>query len=165
MRIDLKTIVIIFLVLIIGLLGGYLVGKNRTSSAPVIPAPVSKQVAKEYKDSVAKVIRENGKDIQKCYVEFLDGKPKIQEGKVDFMMKVLENGKIQTFEIIRNELDNEELSKCIKKFGSSWRLPPPPLGLNPYIPHSLAFKSEKTLKQEAEARKKLFPEILPGGVP
>lgn len=161
MKPDLKTISLIVSVLLTGLLGGYVIGQKKNEPAPAPRGPVSKQVAKEYKDSVAKVIREHGQEMQKCYVDFLSSKPKNQEGKVDFVMKVLESGKIETFEIIRNELGNDQLSKCISTNGLKWRLPPPPFGLNPYIPHSLVFKSEETMKREAEARKKIFPEVLP----
>src|SRR5690606_32935207 len=123
MKIDFKMVIIISLVLVTGLLGGYVLGQMK--KAPVQPVPVSKQVAKEYKDSVAKVIREHAEEIQKCYVDFLASGPVKTEGTVDIVMKVLESGKLESFEIIGNGLENDELSECIVKSGKKWRLPPP----------------------------------------
>ena len=154
MKTDFKTISIIILVLVLGIVGGLFGGKYFQRSE----VPASAQVLQEYKDDVAKVIRTNAKDLQTCYNDHLSGNPKIREGKISFIFQVEEDGKVSSTDIIGNEFESEEIKKCVSTKISSYRFPPPPIGVNRYISHTLRFESPESF---AERRKKRFPKVLP----
>lgn len=157
---------------LLGLTTGLLIGRAPNSSPSPAPEATpaafasadSGKLAKEYKEKVIlKVIQENAKDIQKCYLDYLNLKEGITEGLIDILFKVEENGKISNLEITKNEFNNQAMGDCVAKKMSSYYLAPPPYGINRYISHTLAFKSEETAKKEAEERAKnnLPPKVLP----
>lgn len=163
---------IIILVGVIGVLLGVLIGK-RDSVGPA-PAPVSVansfapaddgKLAKEYKEQViVKTIRENAKDLQKCYFELLAGKPEVSEGEITILFKVEEDGSISSAKATRNEFANVDFENCVTEKMKSYYLTPPPYGINRNISHVLAFKSEETALKEAKERelKNKPPKMLP----
>jgi hypothetical protein len=172
-RIDLKTGIIIVLVGVIGLLLGLVVGK---SSAPsqgpaVAAAPVANyggdadgKLAKEFKEKVLlKVIRDNAKDLQICYFALLEKKPKVSEGVLDYIIQVEEDGKISNVKLIKNEFADGDMAECVTKKLMSYYLSPPPYGINRFIAHTIAFKSEATANKEAKERalKSQPPKVMP----
>ncbi len=169
MKIDIKLIIIIFLVGIIGLLTGLVVGKGSTPVSVSSPAPSfapadDGKLAKEYKEKVLhKVIRDQAKDLQLCYFELLEKKPKISEGILDYVLKVEEDGSISDVKLIKNEFKDDQMGSCVTKKILSYHLAPPPYGINRYIAHSVAFKSEETAKREAQEREKKNqpPKVMP----
>lgn len=168
LKIDIKLLIIILLVGIIGILLGIVIGKGfspTTTSSPVnYGGGDDGKLAKEYKEKVIlKVIREQAKDLQTCYFELLHKKPKISEGVLDFILKVEEDGKISNANLIKNEFGDGEMGKCVTQKLLSYHLSPPPFGINRYMAHTLAFKSEETAKKEAAEREKLNqpPKMMP----
>lgn len=161
MKIDLKTILILILGGFVLLLIGYILGQNNSSKSSDTKIPADAVVIKEYKESVSREIRTYGKEISSCYQEFLKQGPTKTEGKVDIVIEVQQTGMISKIEIAKNELADEQMDSCIQKKLSKLRLPPPPLGINPFIPHTLLFKSEETVKKEIEERKNQIPKVLP----
>ena len=175
MKIDIKTGIIILLVGIVGMLVGVLLGKSSQSggSQSIAQAPVQApsfapaddgKLAKEYKEKVLiKTLFDNAKDLQKCYFELLDKKPKISEGVMDMLIKVEEDGSISQVRITKNEFQDNDMGECVADKVKTYFLAPPPFGINRYISHSLAFKSEETAKKEAEERaeKNKPPKIMP----
>jgi len=160
--------IIIILVFTVGILLGALIFRDNRlggeiSAKQFTPAGDGK-LAKEYKRrELIGLIKENAKDIQKCYFEYLNGSPKISEGVLVILIKVEENGKISSMQVTKNEFKNEKMASCLEKKMTSYYLAPPPYGINRYISHSLAFKSEETAKREAEemAKKNKPPKFLP----
>ena len=124
----------------------------------------SAKLGKEYKEKVVvKVIQENAKDIQKCYLDYLAQNKELTEGTLDLLFKVEENGMISEVAITKNDFKNQEMGDCVSEKMKNYYLSPPPLGINRYISHTLAFKSEETAKREAEERAKnnAPPKVLP----
>jgi hypothetical protein len=122
------------------------------------------KLAQSYKEKVVvKVIRENAKDLQKCYFELLDKKPAISEGAMDVLIKVEEDGKISSAKITKDQFNDSNFQNCVTKKMESYYLSPPPLGINRYISHVLAFKSEATALKEASERAENSqpPKMLP----
>lgn len=158
MKFDLKTSIIVILSGLVLFLGGYILGDRSSKPSQKFENP---EIAKQYKDLVGKDIREFADDISVCYREFLAKVPAIQEGKLDLVIKVKDNGIVEEMEVSKNELGSLELKNCVLKKLSSLRLKPLPAGLNPYISHTLAFKSDETLQKEAEQRKNRMPKVLP----
>lgn len=158
MKFDLKTSIIVILSSVILFLSGYILGNQPSRHTPRV---LDAESEKKYKDSVAMDIREFGDAIGGCYRDFLTTKPKVSEGKIDLILKVQENGAVLEIEVAKNELSSDDLKKCVLDKLSSLRLKPLPNGLNPYIAHSLAFKSEATLQKEIEIQKNRMPKVLP----
>jgi hypothetical protein len=170
-KIDIKLATIIVLVGVVGVLLGIVLGRG-PSSAPTqttqnsqnfIPADDGK-LAKEYKEQViVGVIRENAKDLQKCYLSYLDKKPKINEGVLNLLLKVEEDGSISSVSITKNEFEDKEMAECVSNKIAHYYLAPPPYGINRNISHVLAFKTEATAEREAKERqlKNQPPKVLP----
>lgn len=133
--------------------------------APVMQTPADDgKLAKTYKEKVVmKAIYDNAKDLQVCYFDFLKKKTKISEGAMDILLKVEEDGSISLAKITKDDFDDVAFEDCVSKKLQSYYLSPPPLGINRYISHSLAFKSEATATKEAKERaeKNKPPKILP----
>ena len=164
MKFDFKLILIIVLVGIIGILTGFIVGRNNNETAQSAVAPVEAKVAKEYKEQVlVKTIRENAKDIQECYLALLESGPKMKEGNLTVLIKVEEDGKISSAKVTKNDFLDKGIESCVSKKLESYYLAPPPVGINRFISHNLAFKTEETAEKEAKAReeKKHPPKLFP----
>ena len=135
------------------------------SAAPAMQAPAGDaKLAQTYKEKVVvKKIYDNAKDIQTCYLSYLEAKPKVTEGTMDILLKVEEDGSIGSVKITQNEFENSSFEDSIVKKFSGYFLAPPPLGINRYISHTLAFKSEATALKEAKenAEKNKPPKMLP----
>lgn len=159
MKADYKLIIIAILSGALVFLCGYILGNSNQSTSSISPADPG--ASKEYKDLVAKEIKNFSQEISSCYRIFLETNPRTQEGKVNLVFLVSDNGKVSEVEISRDELSSESLSSCIVNKLSPLRLPPLPRGINPYVSHSLVFKKEETLKREIEERKKSIPQVLP----
>lgn len=155
---------------IIGVLIGLIIPRGNNSpstSAPVasmqMPADDGK-LAQSYKEKViVKTIRDNAKDLQTCYFTLLDKKPSVSEGELVVLFKVEENGEISSVKVTKNDFNDSDFGDCISKKLATYYLTPPPLGINRYISHSLAFKSEETAEKEAKERaeKSKPPKVLP----
>jgi hypothetical protein len=151
------------LLLVICTLTGLLIGKNLVSN----PAPTQAddgKVAKEYKErSLVKVIRDNAKDLQECYLDFLADRPTVLEGNIEIVVQVEEDGEIDSAKIVKNDFENKIFESCLSAKLENYYLPPPPLGINRYISHTLSFKSEETaLKEERERKEKeKLPKLIP----
>lgn len=160
-----KQIVILALVAIIFLLIGILVTKNSSSSAPAYQMPADDgKLAKSYKEeNLVKKIRENAKELQSCYFQYLDSKPEMQEGVIKLLFKVEENGFIKEIQVTENDFKNKSFEKCVEDKLEDIYLSPPPLGINRFISHEIAFKSEETALKEAKEReeKNQPPKVLP----
>lgn len=159
MKIDNKTVIIFILSSVIFILIGYLIGSHTINKSSEIPA--DPKIQSEYKNQVARVIRTRSGEIRACYISFLDRKPKTIEGKIDIVFDVQKNGEIREMEWGLNELQDKEIQECTYKALTGLRFPPLPFGMNSFISHTIAFKSEETLKKENESRKNLLPKILP----
>lgn len=155
---------------IIGILIGMNLGKN---SSPLVHPPQVMQtpaddgkLAQTYKEKVVmKVIHDKAKDLQTCYFDFLEKKPSITEGEMGILFKVEENGSISSVKITENSFQDNVFGDCVSKKFESYYLSPPPLGINRYISHVLAFKSEAAAEKEAKERaeKNKPPKMLPVG--
>ena len=167
-KIDIKLTIIILLVACIALLIGLNLGKNNSSanstSVPSQTPADDGKLAQSYKEKVVtKVIRDNAKDLQVCYLDLLTKKPVITESEMELLFKVEEDGKISSAKITQNGFHDEPFAACVIKKMESYYLSPPPLGINRYISHTLAFKSEATAAKDAKERaeKNRPPKMLP----
>lgn len=144
-------------------LTGVLIGKSLLS-IPASSEINNDKISKEYKErSLVKVIRDNAKDLQKCYLDFLASKPTVQEGDIDIVVEVEEDGEIDSAKIIKNDFNNRTFESCLSEKLEDYHLPPPPLGISPYLSHTLSFKSEETALREANERKEKdkLPKLIP----
>ncbi|MFP5387378.1 MAG: AgmX/PglI C-terminal domain-containing protein [Bacteriovoracia bacterium] len=154
---------IVFLLVAICTLTGVLIGKNLVSTSTPSQLDDGK-IAKEYKErSLVKVIRDNAKDLQKCYLDFLATRPTMQEGDIEIVVEVEEDGEIDSAKIIKNDFNNGDFESCLSDKLEDYHLPPPPLGINRYLSHTLSFKSEETALREAKERKEKekLPKLIP----
>lgn len=145
-------------------------GKNSSmpvQNSQVMQAPADDgKLAQTYKEKVVmKVIHDNAKDLQTCYFDFLGKKPATTEGEMAILFKVEENGSISSVKVTKNGFQDNAFVDCVSKKFESYYLSPPPLGINRYISHVLAFKSEATAEKEAKERaeKSKPPKMLPVG--
>lgn len=165
MKLGFKEYLILLLIGLVGLLIGVLI-TQKPSQAPVSyqqPADDGK-LAKAYKDEnlVAK-IRSKGESIQECYLTYLTTSPEKKEGVVKILFKIEEDGLIGKTQVTENDFKNSKLEDCIlEKFEKTY-LAPPPLGINRFISHDLAFKLEETALKEAKERelRNQPPKVLP----
>lgn len=166
-----KLAIIIVLVGVIGVLAGVLIGRGNNTQTAQTAAPMSNfvpaddgKLAKEYKEQVVvSVIRDNAKDLQKCYLAHLDKKPKINEGVLNVLIKVEEDGKISSANVTKNEFEDDGIADCVSEKLKTYYLSPPPYGINRNIAHVIAFKTEATAEREAKERqlKNQPPKVLP----
>jgi len=171
MKIDFKTILILILIFIIGILIGINFNKkddgNSSAFSPrenLIPTDNGK-LAKEYNSKeLIGFIKKNSAKIQTCYVAYLEKKPAIKEGNLQILIKVEEDGHISSIKVTNNALKDENLTNCvIEKFENRY-LAPPPYGINRFLSHSLSFKSAESAKKEQaerELKRKSLPLIVP----
>jgi hypothetical protein len=161
-----KQKVAIFLISFVAILLGIIIGKFFSNSAPTQNPADDGKLAQNYKEKVlVKAIYDNAKDLQKCYFGYLDKKPSVTAGVMNILIKVEENGRISSAEVTKNEFQDNNFASCISKKLESYFLAPPPLGINRYIAHVLAFKSEAEALKEAKERaeKNKPPKMLPIG--
>lgn len=161
-----KNILIVILVGIIGVMAGSLWNKelNKNQSG-IMQMPASdEKLAKSYKeDNLVKNIRDNAKELQVCYLSYLDTKPGLKEGTMNLLIKVEENGQLSDVQITRDQFENKDFESCLIKKIEKFYFNPPPLGINRYISHELGFKSEETALKESKERleKNRPPKVLP----
>lgn len=144
-------------------MAGVLIGKG-SMNQPTVQGPADEKMEKAFKDKViSKVIRENAKDLQKCYFNLLDKKPSVTEGDIDILIHLEENGKVSSAELTKNTLNDSQFGDCVVKKVESYYFAPPPIGINRYISHTLSFKSEETALREAKERAEASkpPQMLP----
>jgi hypothetical protein len=148
-----------------------LIGQNfknnshESSPPPAIQAPAGDaKLAQSYKGKVVvKKIYDNAKDIQSCYLDYLEKKPKVTEGAMDILLKIEEDGSIASVKITQDSFEDDVFKSCVANKLKGYFLSPPPLGINRFISHTLEFKSEdKALKDAKErAEKNKPPKLLP----
>jgi hypothetical protein len=171
MKIDIKTIIIIILIFIIGILLGFNIKKTESGNTSIssprenfLPAENGK-LSKEYKSKeLTSFINKNAAKIQSCYLTYLEKKPTKGEGNLQILIKVEEDGRMSNVRISDNELQDESIANCVIKNFENNYIAPPPIGINHYLTHSLAFKSEENAKKEQEERAKKrdqLPKVLP----
>ncbi|MBP9682434.1 MAG: hypothetical protein KBD76_13590 [Bacteriovorax sp.] len=155
----------LFLVAVICILAGLLLGKSSTPSPSAYQMPADDgKLAKSYKEeNLVKAIRDNAKILQTCYLAYLDKKPEIKEGVMNILLKVEESGQISEVKITKDQFQNLDFENCLIKKIEKFYLSPPPLGINRYLAHELGFKSEETALKEAKERqeKNRPPKVLP----
>ncbi len=92
--------------------------------------------AKQVKNTLTKHMSE----LQPCYLEFLEKKPKNTEGKIDVDWYVKTNGEVERAEVITSNFEDKVIGECVVKKLSSWNFPPPPGDKSVYITHSFFFR-------------------------
>lgn len=90
-----------------------------------------------------------------CYQEFVvrRGEGNSQEpgeGKISVVFEIAENGVMKGYEIIDNELGDDDLQSCLESQLEGVRFLPPPLGINRYIVYDFFFKKDETVRREME---------------
>jgi hypothetical protein len=153
------------LVAVICVLLGLLLGRQSppASSSYQMPADDGK-LAKTYKEeNLVKSIRDNAKNLQTCYLSYLEKKPEVKEGTMSLLLKVEESGQVSEVQMTKDQFENKDFENCLIKKIEKFYLSPPPLGINRYIAHELGFKSEETALREVKERqeKNRPPKVLP----
>lgn len=93
-----------------------------------------------------------------CYRTFLaardesGNKETPEEGKIAVVFHIGENGVMQSYEVIDNELGNEDLEECLTAQLEDLRFLPPPVGINRFIVYDFWFKKDETVRKEIEER-------------
>lgn len=132
--------------------------------SPEVANPESGKQAKEYQEKVVTPsMRENAKDLQQCYLTHLKSNPSKTEGVIQIVIKIEDDGKISSVQIAKSDFTETGISECLASKIQSYHLAPPPLGINQFISHTLAFKSEENAMREAVERetKGKLPKVLP----
>lgn len=168
MKIDIKIGIIVILVGVLAFLMGRNSSQNTKSGAPVSTASVAPdgKLAKNYKQKeIVKTIRANAKDLQSCYLTYLEKKGPVNEGVIKILFLLRENGSVSEARTISNEFPDINFGECVASKMKSYHFAPPPLGINRNIIHELAFKTQETAEREAKERlkKNSLPKVLPVG--
>ncbi|MCG6142592.1 AgmX/PglI C-terminal domain-containing protein [Leptospira mtsangambouensis] len=99
-----------------------------------------------HKREVNFTITKHKRKIQICYNLYLETKPKIEEGKIQFDWQIDLDGIPTKVELIQSDLPSDSLINCIQKEISSWEFPPPPeRSHNTYAEYTFFFKKEVNL--------------------
>lgn len=168
MKIDKKTSAIFVLVAVVAFLLGKLYSGNSSQSnlANNMAGVADGKLLRQYKQKeISKTVRENARDLQKCYLAYLDKKPQISEGVIKVLFLLKENGAVEESRVVKSDFPDPEFGKCANEKIKSYYFSPPPFGINRNIDHDLAFKSQETAEREAKewAEKQKLPKILPVG--
>ncbi len=166
MKIDIKTTVIIVLVAIVAFLAGKLYNNNNTANQMANMSPADAKIMRQYKQKeITKTIRDNAKDLQQCYLKYLETNPDIKEGVVKLLFLLRENGTVEESRIVKSDFTDQSIANCANEKVKTYYFAPPPLGINRNIDHDIAFKSQETAEREAKewAEKQKLPKILPVG--
>ncbi|MCZ8343102.1 MAG: AgmX/PglI C-terminal domain-containing protein [Leptospira sp.] len=111
-------------------------------------AQISNEVDKRglslyHKREVNLTITKHKRKIQTCYNDYLETKPKIEEGKIQFDWQIEPDGESTKVELIQSDFSSELLLNCIQKEIDSWQFPPPPNNSsNTYAEFTFVFKKE-----------------------
>jgi hypothetical protein len=92
-----------------------------------------------------------------CYQEFVvkRGEGTAEEpveGKISVVFEIAENGVMKGYEVIDNELGDDDLQACLEGQLEGLRFLPPPLGINRFIVYDFMFKKDETVRREMEER-------------
>lgn len=108
------------------------------------PVEVDKRGLSPYhKREVNFTITKHKRKIQICYNLYLESKPKIEEGKIQFDWQIEPDGDVTKVELIQSDFSSELLISCIQNEIKSWEFPPPPdRSRNTYAEYTFFFKKE-----------------------
>lgn len=167
-KIDLKTSMIVILVAVVAFLAGklYTVNTSQSNLANNMGAAADGKLLRQYKQKeINRTVRENARDLQKCYLAYLEKKPQVSEGVIKILFLLKENGAVEESRVVKSDFPDPEFGKCANEKIKSYYFSPPPFGINRNIDHDLAFKSQETAEREAKewAEKQKLPRILPVG--
>ncbi|TGL21525.1 TonB-dependent receptor [Leptospira levettii] len=99
-----------------------------------------------HKREVNFTITKHKRKIQICYNLYLETKPKIEEGKIQFDWQIEPDGVPIKVELIQSDFASDSLINCIQKEISSWEFPPPPeRSQNTYAEYTFFFKKDVNL--------------------
>lgn len=93
--------------------------------------------------AVKNTIRKRAGDIQKIYLEYLEGNPEKTDGKIEVDWQIEPDGSVISGEVIFSEFGNKEMEQNIIKAIAKWKFPPPPGGRNRYVAHKFLLKKEE----------------------
>ncbi|TGM63193.1 TonB-dependent receptor [Leptospira meyeri] len=86
--------------------------------------------------------------IQHCYQQYLESKPRIEEGKIQFDWQIEPDGDPTKVELIHSDFSSNKLNECIQNEIVSWEFPPPPeRSHNTYVEYTFHFKKEETFSK------------------
>jgi hypothetical protein len=97
----------------------------------------------EYQRKVVRpFIRQNVGSFQICYKTFLEGKPKITDGKVDLAWLIDMSGKVKNAKIEKSELQNPVFERCLLTELEKLQFPAPGVNQEVSANHVLNFEKE-----------------------
>lgn len=168
MKIDIKTSIIVVLIAVVAFLAGkiYTVNTTQSSQANNMAGVADEKLLRQYKQKeITATIRENAKDLQKCYLAYLEKKPQVTEGVIKVLFLLKENGAVEESRVVKSDFPDPEFGNCTNDKIKTYYFSPPPFGINRNIDHELAFKSQETAEREAKewAEKQKLPKVLPVG--
>ena len=110
-------------------------------SAPAAKAPsVAPEILEEYKTGAVKnTIVKNRASLVKCYDVFTETKPKELNGAIVLDWVIQDQGEVSRLGVVRDDLGDETLTKCVTDAMKTWLFPPIP-GVRPvYVEHTFNF--------------------------
>lgn len=168
MKLDLKSSVIVILLIVVAFMAGKMYNMNSDrgqQNQNMSSAPDPKLIRQFKQKEINRTIRENARDLQKCYLTFLEKKTAITEGVIKVVFQLKENGNVEEIKVVKNDFSDDVFGRCVADKIKTYYFAPPPPGINRNIDHELAFKSQETAEREAKewAEKQKLPKILPVG--
>lgn len=112
-----------------------------STSAPAAQLPsIDPKLLEEYKSGAVKnTITKNRAALVKCYDAFTATKPKNPNGALVVDWVIQDQGEVSRLGVVRDDLANEALTKCVTDAMKTWLFPPIP-GVRPvYVEHTFNF--------------------------
>ena len=82
-----------------------------------------------YKDTGVATIRQNNADLKSCFQEAAARNPNLK-GSMELAFDIDPAGKVNRFNIVKDEYKDPLLAECVKIKSVAWTFPAPPSGKN-----------------------------------
>lgn len=144
--------IIIFILAFWVILFSVYVFTNRGATPRPVPGASTGGETNYEKVAVKNTLVRHASILQKCYLAYLDRKPKVEEGDVTLDWLIQADGEVDSANVISSPIEEEEMRRCLEDTVKGIKFPPAPDGIPHYISHQFVFQKEETFKKQQEER-------------
>lgn len=96
------------------------------------------------KRELSNTLRKHQREVQGCYLAFLERQPETTEGTLHLDWVIDAHGTPKRVDVVKNELEEAQVAKCVIDVVSSAHFPAPPFGQEKYIDYRYNFTDGST---------------------